>query len=133
MNIEEMIGSEAADRLREKFGCIVDYISFNPKMDLGLKLKVVELELVVRDRKTALSSSSSMEREIGIGVAEIRAALYRSLEIGKKGMNHMDEAHICVDNILPKGMVLMNSETYSRLMCFDREILREIGRILDRT
>ena len=133
MNIEEMIGSDAFGRLREQFGCLVDYISVETEVDIGLNQKIVKLKFGVTALKRDIYPPPDSERGIGMGVAEIRTALYRSLEIGESGMKYMDEPHICVDNVLSPDVVLMNHAVYTKLRGYDHELLREIGRILDRT
>ena len=131
-SIEELVGSEAVERLRTEFGEFVDNISVTEKLDATIGCNFFDLRFEVWTLKTSPPRNLPLERErqIGVGIAEIRQTLYRVLEIGKENKLHKDELRICVDNKLPSDKVLMHPEVYAKLKCYDHDILIRINEIL---
>jgi len=129
--IRDLLGPEEVERLRTQFGALVDIIGIKRRWDGGIEGKIIELCLELRNSKIERSPSYTMEREIGIGLAEIRRELYRLLDIGQKDVSYLDESHIRLDDKLPTDIVLMHPEVYAKLKGYGADLL-EISRLLKR-
>jgi len=129
--IKDLLRPEAVERLRIQFGNLTDIIGIEIRWDASVERRIIKLCLEVRDSTMEHSPSSTMEREIGVGLAEIRRELYRILEIGQKDVSYLDESQIRLDNKLPTDIVLMHSEVYAKLKGYGADLL-EISRILKR-
>ena len=127
--IKDLLEPEAVEGLRTQFGALVDIIGIKIRWDEGIERRIIELCLEVCVSKRVRSPSYTMEREIGIGIAEIRRELYRILEIGQKDVSYLDESQIRIDDELPTDTVLMHPAAYAKLKGYGVDLL-EINRIL---
>ena len=117
--IEELIGNEATERLKERYGHLVDWIFVEEQ-----GAQIFKMEFQILDWKRVLNNppDSEIERAIGVGIAEIEHALYRVLNFDGRNMEH----GFHFNNDLPKNGLHMHREIYKELMESERESMRKI-------
>lgn len=128
MNIEELIGEEGANRLRNQFGDLVSAISVTEEELAGRKIFRLRFEIEKAKMVDPLLEGEILEWEIGEALAEIQQVLYPLLNLGGR----LTAPGIYSDNNLPESIILMQHSVFLKLMKADRELVREIGKILRR-
>lgn len=118
--VRATIGSEATDRLRNLLGPLVDDVGVikqgNP---LGGRDRLNTLEFLVRTSVLIDPDAlDSAEHAIALGLGAIKDELYSVLEIGKKKWWETDiMPHVCVDDRVPEGVIIVCPHIYAMLLC----------------
>jgi hypothetical protein len=124
--IRELIGKEATERLKERYGQLTDWASVEEQGPQIFKMKFQ----IVNYKRTSTSPTPIMiERAMGVGLAEIEHALYRVLNFDGRNM----EQGFHFNNDLPRNGIHMHREIYKELMESERESMRRIEERLEQS
>lgn len=121
--IEELIGNEATERLRERYGELVRWIWVEEQGP-----QVFKMELQVIDWKKMSPNPTDIDKEgaLGVGIAEIEYGLYNILDFGDVS----GDRRVHLNNNLPKNGIHMHPAIYAELVGSERESMRRIeGRL----
>ena len=122
--IQELIGNEATEKLKGRYGELVDRISVEKH---GPQIFKMKFQIFDYKRTSVRPATIEIERAMGVGIAEIEQALYRVLHFDDENM----EEGIHFNNNLPRNGIHMHREIYKELMGSERESMRRIGERLE--
>ena len=122
--IQELIGKEATERLKERYGQLVYWTSVEEQ---GPQLFKMTFQIFDFKRTSVRPTPIMIERVMGVGLAEIEHALYRVLNFDGRNM----EQGFHFNNDLPKNGIHMHREIYKKLMESERESMRKIEERLE--
>jgi hypothetical protein len=117
--IQELIGKEATERLKERYGQLVDWTFVEEQ---GPQIFKMQFQIFDYKRTSARPTPIMIERVMGVGLAEIEQALYSILNFDGRNMGH----GFHFNNDLPKNGIYMHREIYKKLMESERESMRKI-------
>jgi hypothetical protein len=123
--IEELIGNEATERLKERYGELVDWVEVEEQGP-----QVFKMTFQISDWKKMHTGPTNRDKErvIGIGVGEIEDALYHVLNFSDNDMEH----GLHFNNNLPRNGIHMHREIYMELMGSEKESMRRVEERLKR-
>lgn len=123
--IQELIGEEGADRLRERYGILMAHIGVEEE---GVQIFKMKLQVIDYKRMSTCPSCSEKERTLGVGLAEIEYCLYTFLDFGEKNTEEV----IHLNNNLPSNGIHMHPAVYAELTEHEKESMRKIEERLKR-
>ncbi len=124
--IQELIGKEATERLKERYGQLTDWASVEEQ---GPQIFKMTFQIVDYKRTSTSPTPIMIERAMGVGLAEIEHALYRVLNFDGRNM----EQGFHFNNDLPRNGIYMHREIYKELMESERESMRRIEKRLEQS
>jgi hypothetical protein len=124
--IAEIIGNEATEVLKERYGVLVDRIFVEKKE--GAQIFKMKFQLFNWKKTSASPTNKETERVLDIGVAEIEYTLYSFLNFGSRS----GKCEIHLNNNLPKNGIHMHPVIYAELTGSERESMRRIEERLER-